>query len=142
VSEAAVSQDQAARATMGGPLSSMHYHNAMAATTSVTVKWMHGQVQPTQFYSDWNKWWWHPGITAGCDCDLPISQIQQQVPNAPLSNGDTVWIYVFVDGGTALDGSTALPGYTFTYDSGSIMKASFVASGTTTINQLAVQSYG
>jgi hypothetical protein len=143
VSQAAAPQAQAASATtMGGPLSSMHFYNAMGAITSVTVEWMHGQIQPTQFYPDWNTWWWHTGITAGCDCDLPINQIQQQVPNAPLSNGDTVWIYVFVDGGTALDGRTALPGYTFTYDSGSTVKASFRAWGITTINHLEVQSYG
>lgn len=125
---------------MGGPLSSMNLHNAMAATVQWTVKWQNGGVeQPTKAYPDWNKWKWSGDITAGCGSQMALSTIAAKVPNAPLSNGDTVWIYVWVALGTDLSSKGSL--FQFTYQSGSTKTAYWNASGTTTINQLSLTNY-
>lgn len=130
-----------AAAVMGGPLSIMSLHNAMAADCQWTAEWMDGgSQQPTQKYSDWNKWLWSGTLTAGCGSTMKLSDIAAKVPLSPLNNGDTVWIYVWVAGGTDQNGKN-LSSYQFTYNSGSTMTAAFVISGTTTINTLSVASY-
>jgi hypothetical protein len=126
---------------MGGPLSIMSLHNAMAADCQWTVEWMDGgSQQPTQNYSDWNKWLWSGTLTAGCGSTIKLSDFAAKVPLSPLNNGDTVWIYVWVAGGTDQSGAN-LTSYQFTYNSGSTLTAAFVISGTTTINTLSVASY-
>jgi hypothetical protein len=128
-------------AVWGGPLSAMTLHNAMAATVNCTVEWMDVEAQPTAKYPDWNNWLWCGDITAGSDSgQMKVADYAAHVPNSPINKGDTVWIYVWVAGGSDLDGSK-LTSYQFTYDPGSTKQAAFVASGTTTINSLSVQSY-
>ena len=119
----------------------MSLHHAMAADCQWTVEWMDGgSQQPTQNYSDWNSWLWSGTLTAGCGSTIKLSDFAAKVPLSPLNNGDTVWIYVWVAGGTDQSGAN-LTSYQFTYNSGSTLTAGFVISGTTTINTLSVASY-
>ena len=131
----------AAAALMGGPLSSMTLNNHMAADCKWTMEWFDGSNQPTAEYSDWNKWKWSGTLTAGCGSTMTVDEVRKQVPNAPLNNGDVIWIYVWVAGGTDKNGKDNLPSFQFTYDSGTPQKAVFGISGTTTINTLSVESY-
>lgn len=138
---ASVASVTRAAVVMGGPLSIMSLHNAMAADCQWTVEWMDGgSQQPTQNYSDWNKWLWSGTLTAGCGSTIKLADFAAKVPLSPLNNGDTVWIYVWVAGGTDQSGAN-LTSYQFTYNSGSTLTAAFVISGTTTINTLSVASY-
>lgn len=122
-----------------GAISSMSLHNAMAATVQWTVNWQNGGTeQPKTAYPDWNKWQWSGDITAGCSSEMTMQKITQKVPNAQIANGDTVWIYVWVAGGSDLSSKNSQ--FQFTYGSGSVAQAKWVASGTTTINQLGLQS--
>lgn len=126
---------------MGGPLSIMKLHNGMAANCQWTVEWMDaGSQQPTQNYPDWNKWLWSGTLTGGCSSTIKLSDFAAKVPLSAMNNGDTVWIYVWVEAGTDQSGAD-LTSYQFTYNSGSTLRAEFVMTGTTTINTLSVASY-
>ena len=140
---AAAPQNMAAAvaALMGGPLSSMTLNNHMAADCQWTMEWFDGSNQPTAEYPDWNTWKWSGTLTAGCGSTMSVSDVSKQVPNAPLNNGDVIWIYVWVAGGTDKNGKDNLPSFQFTYDSGTPTKAVFGISGTTTINTLSVETY-
>lgn len=131
-------------APIGGsaqPLSQMYLWNAMAATVQWTVNWTDGGVeQPKSSYPNWGDWWWSGNITAGCGSGpVSLATIAQKVPNATLKDGDTVWIYVWVAGGSDLNGKTSP--FQFTYSSGSTMCAYWNANGTTTINHLSLTDY-
>lgn len=120
-------------------ISAISLKNKMAANCQFTAKWFDGGVvQPTNAYSDWNDWLWSSKLTAGCSQKLTLSEIAAKVPKSPLKNGDLVWIYVWVEAGTDMDGRKLLTSYKFTYQSGIPATADFVASGTTTINTLSV----
>ncbi len=128
-------------AVMGGPLSKMTLNNHMAADCQWTVEWFDGKEQPADKYPDWNKWKWSGTLTAGCGSTMSVIDCKNQVPNSPLNNGDVVWIYVWVAGGSDKSGNTDLPSFQFTYDSGSPSGGVFGISGTTTINTLSVEKY-
>lgn len=127
---------------MGGPLSIMSLHNAMAANCQWTCEWMDGGAQqPTAKYSDWNTWLWSGTLTGGCGSTIALTDFAKKVPLSPLNKGDTVWIYVWVQAGTDQSGKD-MTSFQFTYDPGSTLTAAFNISGTTTINSLSVASYG
>ena len=139
-SELLAENDVALAGELGGPLSAMNLHNAMAANCQWTVKWMNGGVeQPTTNYPNWDKWQWSGTLTAGCGSQMALSKIAAKVPNAPLNNGDTVWIYVWVQAGS--DKSSKDSTFQFTYQSGSTKIAYWNISGTTTINSLSLNNY-
>ena len=71
-----------------------------------------GAQQPTAKYSDWNKWLWSGTLTAGCGSTIKMSDFAAKVPLSPLNKGDTVWIYVWVAGGTDQNGKN-LTSYQF-----------------------------
>jgi len=131
----------AAAGLMGGPLSSMTLNNHMAANCRWTIEWFDGENQPAAKYPDWNKWKWSDTLTAGCGSAMSVIDVRNQVPDAPLNNGDVIWIYVWVQAGTDKNGKDNLSSFQFTYDSGSPLRAVFGISGTTTINTLSVESY-
>ncbi|WP_040278827.1 hypothetical protein [Psychroserpens damuponensis] len=138
--ETAPSLDFARRANlMGGEISAISLKNKLAANCQFTAMWYDGgEIQPKHNYNDWNNWLWSGTLTAGCGKKMTLNSIAKKVPNAPLNNGDVVWIYVWVAGGTDMDGRKLLTSYQFTYQSGTPATADFVASGTTTINTLSV----
>lgn len=126
---------------MGGPLSSMRLNNHMAADCQWTIEWFDGAIQPLKTYPDWNTWTWSGTLTAGKGSEMSVVEVAQKVPNAPLKDGDVVWVYVWVAGGSDKSGKDNLTSFQFTYVSGSPLKATFGISGTTTINSLSVESY-
>lgn len=126
-------------ALMGGPISAMNLKNKMAATCQFTAKWYDAsKIQPQAAYDNWDDWSWSSKLTAGCSQKMELSDIAKKVPKSPLNNGDVVWIYVWVQSGTDMDGRELLTSYQFTYQSGTPSTVEFVASGTTTINTLSV----
>lgn len=124
-------------------LAAVRLSNHMAADCQWTIEWFAGAIQPLETYPDWNTWRWSGTLTAGKGREMSVADVARQVPNAPLKDGDVVWVHVWVAGGSDKSGKENLTSFQFTYGSGSPLKGTFGISGTTTTtsNSLSVETY-
>lgn len=126
--------------SFGGPLSAYNIHNEMAAVIQWTVLWRDsGKQQPTTAYPDQKKWRWSGDVTAPCHSQIPVARFAAKVPNAKLSPGDSVWVYIWVSGGNSLNTEDSV--FQFTYDPTSAKVAYLTASGTTLNGSISLTDY-
>lgn len=99
---------------------------------SFTLYWENdGKLQPLTGNPNKNHMVWSPTLMLGQSTTVACRNFS--LTEAPLQDGDTIWMFVSVHSGSKHNESKLR----FTYDSSTIQCADFVISGTTTDNTLA-----
>jgi len=114
-----------------GTISGFYLNNKGSYNCEFTMYWVdNGKIQPAAGSSS-GLWKWSPKLMVGQDAQMACTEFA--LTDSPLNEGDTVWMYMWVQAGKDIESPLR-----FTYSSTTADYAWFTSSGCTQNDSLAL----